>query len=142
MTTSLLPHNGEGGQDLHLRSHEATDLQSVINELLYVSFGIDGRIRTLTSGFGDRHATVNTTPIYSLPFIAEGLPTPSRRSARLVFTEGIYPSQLSTSFNESSTGSSTSHVLSPMRTGTSNRARTDDLPRMKRMLFQLSYTGI
>lgn len=72
--------------------------------------GIDGRIRTLTSGFGDRYATINTTPIYLLPFIAEGLPTPSRRSARLVFTEGIYPSQLSTSFNESSTGSSTSHV--------------------------------
>ena len=68
----------------------AADLQSVMNELLYVSFGIDGKIRTLTSGFGDRHATVNTTPIYSLPFIAEGLPTPSRRSARPIFTEGIY----------------------------------------------------
>ena len=63
--------------------------------------------------------------------------------ARVRFSrrESTFP-LLSTSFNELSTGSSTSHVLCPMRTGASNRGRTDDLPRMKRMLYQLSYTGI
>lgn len=136
---------------MHLRSHKAADLQSVINELLYVSYWHRRKDSNPHLAFLE-NAVLSLTPRLYICFPLSQracLLLVERARVRFSRRESTFP-LLSTFFNELSTGTSTSHISQPIYfpisygigLGTSNRGRTDDLPRMKRMLFQLSYTGI